>query len=382
MAFSLLLAGTLICMNNSIWDDVWSLIGIARFIAGICFGFAHITTIIQISDNIWKDIRGYMSTTLAIIPFFAHLITLIKPDIDTDDARGDGTIQHNAMPNILMMTLIILTIFNTFKPTFEPIVFFLKSANIHEARNTLIELWKNLIDPKIIDDEINDKIQMISEDSKEISCFSEMFENGNWKSIRSMVLLKLLTVYTSNLFLFRLSIVSSDVFKKTAIILFIIFMRFVAILPARYGLDKLGRKRFLLFSGISTGCMSFFITFALFNNKNYSNNLIFITFVLMHMFGACGIEPVTHTYTTEAFPLSKRNASIAFITCLGYICEGSIMLFWSINERMVNAFVLYSMPLVLISITSLAYVHLPETMGMSVRQCWAKFNEYYKTPTD
>lgn len=381
MSFSLLLTGILICLNNSIWDETWSLIAVARFIAGICFGFAYITTIVQISDYIWKDVRGYASTTLAIIPLFAHFITIVKPDIDTDDDRGDGTIQHNTMPNILMMTLIILTIFNTFKPTFEPIVCSLNAANIHEARTTFTELWKNLIDSKIIDDEFKDKLKMISEDyHEEASRFSDIFENGNWKPIRSMVLLKLLVLYTSNLFLFRLSIWSSNVFRKTAIVLFMIFMRFFAILPARYGLDKLGRKRFLLFSGLSTGCISFFITFALINT--YYNSLVFITFVLMHMFGACGIEPLMHTYTTEAFPLSKRNASIAFITCFGCICEGSIMFLWSINEAMVNAFVLYSMPFVLISVTSLTYFVLPETMGMSVRQCRAKFNEYHKTSTD
>lgn len=379
----MLLAGTLICLNNSIWDDACSLIAIARFIAGICFGFTYLTTIVQISDNIWKDIRGYMSCTLAIIPLFAHLITIIKPDIDTDDDRGNGIIQHNAMPNILMMTLIILTIFNTFKPTFEPIVCSLKLENIHEARNTLTELWKNLIDPKIIDDEINDKMKMISENGKEMLRFSEIFKNGNWKPIRSMVLLKFLTIYTSNLFLFRLSIMSSDVFKETAIVLSIIFMRFFAILPARYCLDKLGRKQFLLFSGLSTGFISFLpITFAILNNDYYYNDLIFITFVLMHIFGACGIEPVMHTYTTEAFPLLKRYASIALLTCFGYICEGSIMFLLSMVEPMVNDFMLYSMPFVLISVTSLTYALLPETRGMSLRQCRTKFNEYYKMPTD
>lgn len=383
LAFGLLLAGTLICLNNAIWDDAWSLIAIARFIAGICFGFAYITTIIQISDNIWKDIRGYISSTLAIMPLFAHLITIFKPNIDTDDDRGNGTIQHNAMPNILMMTLIILTIFNTFKPTFRPLVYSLTSANIHAARSTLIELWKNLIDPKIIDDEINDKVKMCSEDCDESLHFTEVFKNGNWKPIRSMVLLKLLAVYTSNLFLFRLSAMFGDVFKETAIVFFITMMRFLAILPARYGLDKLGRKWFLLFSGLSTGCISLlFIIFAQFKSNYHYDNLIFLTFVLIHMFGACGIEPVMHTYTTEAFPLSKRNASIAFITCFGYICEGSIMFLWSINEPMVNGILLYSMPFVLIAVTSLTYVLLPETMGMSVRYCRTKFNEYYKTPTD
>lgn len=342
---------------------------VARFMAGSCFGFVYITTLVHIGDNVPQKLRGYVSTTLAMTSLIAKFSLSISHVNLIYVPKYVDVFKYTW----IMMSMIIITLCLTLKKTPEPLTWYLQSKKVHQARNILKDLWDGIIDPIDIQKDFDEKVKESEEEfveTKEI-CFIAIFTNGNWKPIVYMLLLRLINVsvaymHFENFFVQR---------RPLVIVLYLI-----AFIPVKYGLDTLGRKHFLYF-GILSGVFPLvgygIIIYMFFGEHSGISIILFVMFIF---FWIPALEPVMHVYSVEAFPLSKRNASLAFVTSFDYILNGLVIGYvWPL---MTNALRESSFSPILWVFAMfpffLALVYfLPETKRKSIRQCRAMFSCFY-----
>lgn len=281
---------------------------------------------------------------------------------------------------ILMLFILTFLGLGTIWLATEPITRYLYADNFTEAQTTFSNLCNDVIDPIRVRTEVCEKARMISEDyddkESHISWF-EIFNNGNIKPILGMILLRSLTFLTSNRFMITLSgaaMFESKIFFMEIIILIV---RFVVLFVPLYSLDKLGRKAMFVISGIGSGIFFIPFAFSVLRFIRIRDDLLAIITIMIHIFAAFGIESTQHIYVTEAFPLSKRNASIAFVTCIEYIWHGIVLVWW-INKRTIFLrCTLLVAPFWLIIGTIILFSQLPETKSKTVRKCRSAFNKFY-----
>lgn len=365
----------LICLRDYVLPEANAFIYLARFLAGGVFGFVYIVTITHISDNSWKMVRGYIATGVSFITTAALTFGVLFNKFSI----GTGSIV-----NIWIISMLFILTFlglGTVWLTNEPITRYLYADNFTEAQTTFSHLCNDVIDSIRVRTEVCEKARMISEDyddkESRISWF-EIFKNGNGKPILVMILLRSFTFLTSNRFMITLSgaaMFESHIFSMEIIILIVRF--FVLFVPL-YSLDKLGRKTMFVISGIGSGIFFIPFTFSVLRFIRIREDLLAIITIMIHIFAAFGIESTQHVYATEAFPLSKRNASLAFVTCMEYIWHGIVLVWW-INKRTIFLRTLLLIaPFWLIIGSIILFCQLPETKSKTVRKCRSAFNKFYE----
>lgn len=319
-------------------------------------------------------VRGYIAAGISFITTasLAFAVFFNKCSMET-----------GSIVNIwIILVLFIITILGlgTVWLANEPVTRYLYADNFTDAQTTFSNLCNDVIDSVRVRNEVCEKARMISEDyddkESRISWF-EIFKNGNGKPILGMVLLRSFTFLTSSQFMITLSgaaMFESKIFLMEIIILIV---RSLVLFVPLYSLDKLGRKAMFVVSGIGSGIFFIPFTFSVLRFIQIREDLLAIITIMIHIFAAFGIEPTQHVYATEAFPLSKRNASLAFVTCVEYIWHG-ILLVWWINKRTIFLRILLLIaPFWLIIGTIILFCQVPETKSKTVRKCRSAFNKFY-----
>lgn len=352
---------------------------IARFLAGSCYGFIYITLITQVADNVMKTVRGYIASGMAE----STLLGLIM---------GVGFSEHSwkTIPYLTWLLRIILIAFpissiimNRFM-TYEPITRLLKMDQESEARNVLNELRRGKIESSVIQYEIDERKLMLLEDySDESQCcgFQKVFSNGNGLTLLWLVLLRVLYVLTANMYLFILSAISVYQDLNYLMHMLLMFTRFLILAIPHYSIDKVGRRGLLLTSGLGSGILLIPFAAQHMTNIQIRGDLMAIITFGIHIFAALGIEPVQPIYASEAFPLSQRNGSLAIVTCSEYILQGIIAILLLLGEEIPLKVFLVASPLIVLLLTIILFVKLPETKSMPLRRCRDQFNKNIKKKT-
>lgn len=358
------------------WHENQIFLLASRFIAGSSFGFLYIALITQIGDNVRKSIRGYITTVISISTTFAMMLaTYFGENLREEYSNFD------IIFGVVMIGLIILAIVLTLMRTQEPVTHLLKSGHESEATQVLKLLYDGSVDDFIILSEVNERKFMITEDYKnnnENGSACAIFDHGNGEPMLWLTLLRFLAAITTNPFIMALSaksVLESEVYLMQIIIYLV---KFIVVNVPRYSIDILGRKPFLLISGIA--CTICFIPFTLANLHliNIRSDLLAIITISMHIFIAIGIDPVQHIYLVEAFPLSKRNASLAFVTTIEYIMQALLLSLWMSTQFIDSYYYMISLlaaPFLVLILSILLFVQLPETKFMSLRKCRDAFRK-------
>lgn len=348
---------------------------VARFLAGFSYGFIYISLIVQIADNVMKTVRGYMATHIAQATQLGLMLGIAFSE-QSFKAINYMRIQFGI---VLILLPIVAIIMNHFL-TFESITRLLKMGMEDEARNILNESRRGKIDAAVIQYEIDERKHMLCEDyddydESKFTSFLKLFTNGNAITLIWMILLRVLNVLTANMYLFILSAIS--IYRDLNYLMHIVLMftRLLIVMIPQYSIDKLGRRSLLLTSGIGSSILLFpFVA----HNMDYiqlrGDLLAIITFGI-HIFAALGIEPVQHIYVTEAFPLSKRNGSLAIVTCIEYILQEIIAIWLILGEEILLKCLLIASPFAVLLLTIILFAKLPETKSMPLRRCRDEFNK-------
>lgn len=347
---------------------------IARFLAGFSYGFIYISLIAQIADNVMKTVRGYM----AILLVQSSLLGLMIGVAFSEHSFKIELFMRIIFCTCLMLFPIVAIIMTRFF-TYEPITRLLKLNMETEARNTLDESRNGKIDTTVINYEIDEKKLMLLEDyddeDSKFCNFFKLFSNGNALPIIWLVLLRLVHILTANMYLFVLSAMS--IYQDLNYVMHMILMctrLIVAIIPF-YSIDKLGRRSLLITSGLGSSILLFpFAAYHMGYIHIRGDLLAIITFGI-HIFAALGIEPVQPIYAAEAFPLSKRNGSLAIITSFEYVLQAVIAIWLLLGEEILLKCLLLASPFLVLLISIILFVRLPETKSMPLRRCRDTFNK-------
>ncbi|XP_055326821.1 uncharacterized protein LOC129580424 [Sitodiplosis mosellana] len=346
---------------------------IARLLAGFCYAFTYITLITQVADNVMKTVRGYMASGLAQSTALGLIL-------------GIGFSEHSwkTLAYMVWMLRIILLAFpitvlltNRFL-TYEPITRLLKMEQETEAREVLDELRRGKIESSVIQYEIEERKLMLIEDYVDESegCgFRKVFSNGNAMTLLWLVLLRILYVLTANMYLFILSAIS--IYQELNYVMHMVLMgtRLLIMVIPQYSIDKLGRRGLLLTSGLGSGILLLPFAAQHTTDIRIRGDLMSLITFGVHIFSALGIEPVQPIYASEAFPLSVRNGSIAIVTCVEYVLQGTIAILLLLGEKLPLQILLVVTPVCVLLLTIILFVKLPETKSMPLRRCRNQFNK-------
>lgn len=363
----------LLCGGFHFFGNVIEVLYWIRCISGFLYGFIYITLITQIGDNVRKSIRGNVTTSLSIVQTFALFAASVFA-IRYWESYSNMKAELSICTFIAVAVVIVLTLFNTKEPVTRLIL--LKQER--EARNTLSYLYAKFDDDGAVnfDAEFDEIKQMIAEDYKNMdSDFSyNIFKNGNYIPLTWMILLRVISVLMSNPVIYALSTDNSQDTDTLLTIMYIFLLRLVVLLIPKYLVDRVGRKPFLLLSGIGFGFSFILFCFALSENRP---ELRLFSVILLHIFAAIGVDPIQHIYAVELFPVSKRNGSLALITAIEYILQATLILIWMAVVEDGFIVILIITALLPISLSIRLSQMLPETKSMDLRQCHSFYSNAF-----
>lgn len=377
----ILVAGVLLCMRDLVWKDSYYLSCIARYLAGSSFGFLITATSAQLGDNVWKMVRGFVASTIA-----KDIVGALLLAIAFSEQTWNSTLSYHSIPNYIVIGVSVYVIIMThWRGESEPITLLLLENEPDKAESKFRKLFDDDTDEQIIREEIEDKIKMVSEDYRNVDDRTfHAFYDGNWEPIFLMILLRLLNILTMNMYFLDFS-------GKQAIGLFgemislyfnqffLISFRLMESIVMKCYLDKGGRRYALLFSGIISGLLFSILICGSGMVSNFKSDIMAgVAVCLIHAI-AIGIDCTQHVYAAEAFPLTKRNASMAIVTSFEYISHGIIVVLWLSNCENVLNYMLIASPVTIIFSTIILFLNLPETKWKSLRQCRAEFNKYHQS---
>lgn len=350
--------------------DCLTCFSIARFLAGFVYGFMYIVLMTHIADNAMKFVRGFIATDFSMWTTFGVLLAIAF------SIKSMAFIRW--IFNVVLLIIPIVSMILTRFLTYEPITRLLQMDLEIEARAVLDESRNGLIDAAIIQHEIDERNLMLSEDyadESQRSGFHRIFNDRNAMIIILIFLLRLLHMFTSNLYFCIVSATSLHSDMPFIMLIIIIAVRFIVLLIPKYSIDKLGRRILLLVSGLGSGIL--LIPFAV-NNMKYiaiRDDLLGIITFSIHIFAAIGIDPIHHIYASEAFSLSKRNASLAIVTCYEYILHSIITILLLLEQTFPLEILLLISPFAVILLSIVLFITLPETKAMALRRCRDQFQK-------
>lgn len=357
---------------------------IARFLAGLCFGFVYISIISHIGDNVNKALRGYVLSSITVIVTVVILCGLPAT------IHGYSPINWHQLVGMWTILFAMIAMLCAWFYNYESVAFLIKNGRELEALDTLRRLRDETEETWALRNEFEEIKLMVIEDYSVPADIKSMsiFYGGNARPLILITTLKALFVFTTNLpiFLFTILLIYPVVGALWGFVI-IVTARIVPVIFPILLADRLGRKRFLLISG--SGCGSFMTLFLIaylllpYEPLNAPGVLSFeyvpmFLLIGFHMFAALGTDPIQHIYSAEAFPLDKRTKSLAFVTCVEYALH-VVTVVWvfvgSVNfiTESVTSFLVITCTGIFAMTIWLNRV-LPETRGMSLRQCRNEFN--------
>lgn len=342
----------------------------AKFIAGIGHGLAYVIVIQHYGEVCEDKLRGKIGTMIhlfilkgGIMSGSAIINFLLKYDFLMDPNRFLGI--HS-----LVFSIVAICLVHFFYK--ESIVTLIQFGKEQKAIKTLKILRNENEETPEIRKTLNEMKMMVAEDKyKNPGIFSE----GNVKPLIIVTLLRVAYVLTFNYSLKYIHIYmtrhSTSGIDYTFILNLIHTFSTVAVM---FTIDKGRRKHFFL---SACGTSAVLITFGGVRASIHANHdlLVFVMFVAFEFFSAIGLGLTAHIYSTEAFPLPKKTASIAFSSIVESLLQ-IIFIIWVENQIYSWVFdivLLFVTGGLLVPIIVYLFYTLPETKCLSLREARSRF---------
>lgn len=386
-----------------IWHDNLPALVAGRALAGICNGIVFLALLVHAAENTIKALRGlvlssigflknistFLATLLFIIPYYNP--SQVPYPSQLPDPSNSTEIIHISFDVDLLLGIVtfvyaIIALLTIPYLTYESVPFLIQQRRERKGLENFIKLRNEPTDTWAIRNEFDEMRLMVIEDYRAPGRdHRNIFADGNGRPLLLIIGVRMMMLLSSNL-PFQLTatiftkLLPSDNGIQYAMMILLGSRVGLGILPVLFT-DKFGRKCFLFTSGILCGvCMiAQGITLLLddleiFDLDEWVPGTLFICF---YMFASIGIDNVGNVLTAEAFPLAKKAWSIAFAMVIEHTIQ-CLFLIWLISVRLQ-----YEHMIAVIFITGFGLIGLsvwlqrvlPETRGMSLRQCRDEFNK-------
>lgn len=349
-------------------------LAVGRYLAGVAYGIIYISVITHIADNNGQNTRAKAIIDISLLTSNIPVIPLIWL-IQNKDTSMSSISALNIYFGAIVIVLAVLGVFCAMIYSYESIPALINQGKENEAMETMLKLRGESSETWAVRKEFDEMKLMVIEDFTKCLREESIFQGGNLRPLLMIAALKLLNLLTINLPLYFLSIE----------IYFLPFVRILMLIGTQLLCERIGRKYLLLISGCLCGTAALAITITktiIFAGYSFDLStfwVLVISLSVLFMFAGSGIAPIQQVYAAEAFPLNKRFKSLTFVTCVEYI--GHLVLivwiFWLPAAALLdNLLVLFYITTVGIIVFMIwLYLSLPETRGMSLRQCRDEFNK-------
>lgn len=366
--------------------NIGSVVAVGRLISGLGHGIAYVATITHGAENVIKEMRGRL---ISSIHFIVYSSVLILSLVMMYSYPFPGGIRTEQMVGILAICFSLLGIAFTPCLTYESVTQLLYWNNERQALENMIKLRNESIITWNISNDLQEMKLMVAEDREKSR---NITRDSNLRPLLLMLAVSVVTTLSSNLILnTNLIEVTSKSFMGSrepinetdpnstsiAAVLLVTFRYASGIIMILFG-DSFSRKKFLrLSAGLSA--LTLFITHILSrytleytNGVNWIPGLFAIAF---QVFVGAGVEPMQHVLVSEAFSTAKKYWSIAFIAVTESLIQIVIIGLSFIDEGLFVTIFIYCSILLIASMTVILHMQLPESRGISLRQARDEFTK-------
>lgn len=366
--------------------NIGSVVAVGRLISGLGHGIAYVAAITHGAENVIKEMRGRL---ISSIHFIVYSSVLILSLVMMYSYPFPGGIRTEQMVGILAICFSLLGIAFTPCLTYESVTQLLYWNNERQALENMIKLRNESIITWNISNDLQEMKLMVAEDREKSR---NITRDSNLRPLLLMLAVSVVTTLSSNLILnTNLIEVTSKSFMGSrepinetdpnstsiAAVLLVTFRYASGIIMILFG-DSFSRKKFLrLSAGLSA--LTLFITHILSrytleytNGVNWIPGLFVIAF---QVFVGAGVEPMQHVLVSEAFSTAKKYWSIAFIAVTESLIQIVIIGLSFIDEGLFVTIFIYCSILLIASMTVILHMQLPESRGISLRQARDEFTK-------
>lgn len=365
-----------------VWDDQMPATIVIRLVAGSAHGLVYYTVLVHAGEIAVADHRGRLlslvniSLLLGAVSFSIINATIVTNlYISTDRVMGCVTL-------VLAAVALVKIPCNTY----ESIPFLLRNNNTHKAMQNLMLLQTERLETVGIHRDLQSWKLMVNQDAIESR---NPFTEGNWRPKLLMIAVRANSFLCNNWMLNIIQInLSASILEPFVSIQFIplilVGSRLGASLVSAPLSDCMPRRVMLLTSGIATCAVTLVSAIMLVVAETVSSQegayALLSFFILHQIMSGFGLEPVQHILVCEAFSLTKKQWSLAAVNALEYAMHIVVLIIFrtvGMSLALVQGYVFVaSIGIGIMSIT--LFFTLPETVGLSLRQCRDEFNRVAK----
>ncbi|KAJ6635934.1 Solute carrier family 2, facilitated glucose transporter member 2 [Pseudolycoriella hygida] len=357
-----------------IWYDEHIAIVVGRSIAGLGHGIVYLTTIIHVSENAAKEVRGMVVSLVNTMIFIGVAVSAVV--LHTVTYHPGDSFSTDRILGIIGLTLSVASAVCTIFLDIESVAYLLVRNKEIEAKDCLRNLRDEPNETWRITDDIQEMHAMVQEDQKD---GKNIFTEGNAKPLAYVSIFFVLGVLTNNyltniiLFNFLAVPIGWSNFMLTAIIL--ASVRAAMSIVSVFFCDIIGRKIHVTITGV-TLFVTIIISIVIFFTSPHL--WLFGSFaIIFQVFVAIGIDPIQHILLSEAFSTSKKPFSIAFVMAVENSLQ--ILFFGMYFIGAISSSDIYLLVACCIfSICALVLILLlllPETKGMSLKEARDEFRD-------
>ncbi len=343
-----------------------------RCLAGLTHGIVYNATITHAAENVVKEIRGMLLSTMNALMYSGVFISATLISAVT---YGEvGAFNSDRILGMFGLSFSMLAILCTVFMTYESIPFLLRHGKDSEAVVNMLKLRNESVLTTKLTKDLDDMKLMVDEDKKENQ---NIFTNGNGSVTAKIIGLQMLSTLTNNFLLnvimmgLTMQIFEPDNYHISAVVLS--GTRFVGSLIQIFTADFVPRKIHFIASGVTCGALILVLAITLVSVGEFGRNTFWIPAAMCIVFqlsASIGIEPIGHIMFSEAFSTSKKAWSIAYVTATEYILQMMLIGIFFIDGMtyLTVIAVLFTAAGLLFALLLMLQLSIPETINLTIRE--------------
>lgn len=354
-----------------VWYNSYIAIIVGRCLAGLAHGIVYNATITHAAENVVKEIRGMLLSTINCMIFSGVFVAAIF--IASVTYGYSGAFNSDRILGIFGLSFSLIGILCTMFLTYESVPYLLRRNKDSEAVVNMLKLRNESVITTNITNDLDEMKLMVAEDKQ---YNQNIFNDCNGTAVSKMIALRILCNLTNN-FIFNIimmnltaTLIGRTQFQMAAVIL--TGTRYGASFISIFSSDFIKRKFHLTASGMISGLLVLVLAIVMVSLSDYRPTYWIpgVLCIAFQLTVSLGIDPMQHVFLSEAFSTSKKAWSIAFVTTAENLSQILLVGVYFISgityETMISVlFVTAGLMLLLVLILQFT---LPETFKMTMKE--------------
>ncbi|KAJ6631721.1 putative polyol transporter 3, partial [Pseudolycoriella hygida] len=355
-----------------VWYNNHIAIIVGRCLAGLTHGIIYHTTIIHAAENVVKEVRGMLLSTLNWLMYSGVFVSSIL--ISSVTYGQVGAFNSDRILGMFGLSFSMLAILCTVFLTYESVPYLLVHGKDSEAVVNLLKLRNESVMSTKLTNDLDEMRLMVSQDRQESQ---NVFTNGNGSAMGRMIALRMLSTLTNNFLLniimigLTIKILEPSYYHISAVIL--TGTRFTGSIVPIFTTDFFKRKVHLNASAVSSAIVILVLAIIMVSVSEFGTTTSWIPAALcvaFQLFASIGIDPIEHIYLSEAFSTSKKAWSIACVTAAENVLQMVLIGVFFIDRitYLTVVAILFTTAGLMFALVVILQFSIPETLNLTIKE--------------